>query len=67
MRVAGKLAAQALAEVGAHVAPGVTTDHLDQVGHIPLHQQAVVWAMRKNVDVVQLADNFFPLRYVVVR
>jgi len=33
MRVAGTLAAQALAEVGAHVAPGVTTDYLDQVGH----------------------------------
>jgi methionyl aminopeptidase len=33
MRVAGKLAAQALAEVGAHVVPGVTTDYLDQVGH----------------------------------
>jgi len=33
MRVAGRLAAQALAEVGAHVAPGVTTDYLDQVGH----------------------------------
>jgi methionyl aminopeptidase len=33
MRVAGRLAAQALAEVGRHVAPGVTTDELDQVGH----------------------------------
>jgi methionyl aminopeptidase len=33
MRVAGKLAAQALAEVGRHVQPGVTTDELDQVGH----------------------------------
>ena len=33
MRVAGKLAAQALAEVGRHVAPGVTTDELDRVGH----------------------------------
>jgi len=33
MRVAGRIAAQALAEVGRHVAPGVTTDHLDQVGH----------------------------------
>jgi methionyl aminopeptidase len=33
MRVAGKLAAQALEAVGAAVAPGVTTDHLDQVGH----------------------------------
>ena len=37
-----------------------------EVGHIPLHQQALVWAMRENVDVAQLADNFFPLRYVVV-
>jgi methionyl aminopeptidase len=33
MRVAGKLAAQALEEVGRHVAPGVTTDYLDQIGH----------------------------------
>src|SRR6201989_163602 len=33
MRVACKIAAQALAEVGRHVKPGVTTDHLDQVGH----------------------------------
>jgi methionyl aminopeptidase len=33
MRVAGRVAAQALAEVGRHVAPGVTTDALDRVGH----------------------------------
>jgi methionyl aminopeptidase len=33
MRVASKLAAQALAEVGRNVAPGVTTDFLDKVGH----------------------------------
>jgi methionyl aminopeptidase len=33
MRRAGRLAAQALAEVGRHVAPGVTTDELDRVGH----------------------------------
>jgi methionyl aminopeptidase len=33
MRVAGRLAAQALAEVAKHVAPGVTTDELDRVGH----------------------------------
>ena len=33
MRVASKLAAQALEAVGAAVAPGVTTDYLDQVGH----------------------------------
>jgi methionyl aminopeptidase len=33
MRVAGRIAAQALEEVGRHVAPGVTTDELDRVGH----------------------------------
>ena len=33
MRVAGRIAARALAEVGRHVVPGVTTDELDRVGH----------------------------------
>lgn len=33
MRVAGRIAAQALEEVGRHVAPGVTTDELDRIGH----------------------------------
>lgn len=33
MRIAGKLAAQALAEVGSHIVPGVTTDELDRIGH----------------------------------
>ena len=33
MRVAGRIAAQALEEVGKHVQPGVTTDELDRVGH----------------------------------
>jgi methionyl aminopeptidase len=33
MRVAGRIAALALAEVGKHVEPGVTTDELDRIGH----------------------------------
>jgi methionyl aminopeptidase len=33
MRVAGRLAGQALAEVAKHIAPGVTTDALDAIGH----------------------------------
>lgn len=33
IRAAAQLAAQALAEVGKHVEPGVTTDELDAVGH----------------------------------
>lgn len=33
IRIAARLAAQALAEVGRHVVPGVTTDELDRIGH----------------------------------
>jgi methionyl aminopeptidase len=33
MRIAGRIAADALLEVGRHVRPGVTTDELDAVGH----------------------------------
>jgi methionyl aminopeptidase len=33
MRIAGRIAAQALQEVGKHVAPGVTHDELDRIGH----------------------------------
>lgn len=33
MRVAGRIAAQALVEVGRNVAPGITTDELDRIGH----------------------------------
>jgi methionyl aminopeptidase len=33
MRIAGRIAAGALIEVGKHVAPGVTTDELDRIGH----------------------------------
>ncbi len=33
MRVAGRIAAQALAECGKAIAPGVTTDQIDRVGH----------------------------------
>ena len=33
MRIAGKLAAQAMATAAAAIAPGVTTDELDRIGH----------------------------------
>ena len=33
MRVAGRLAADALQEVGRHIRPGITTDELDAIGH----------------------------------
>jgi peptide/nickel transport system substrate-binding protein len=39
----------------------------DDFGYIPLHQQTIVWAMKQNIDVVQMADNYFPLRLVTVK
>ncbi|MEU7749903.1 type I methionyl aminopeptidase [Nonomuraea sp. NPDC049158] len=33
MRVAGRIAAQAMDEVAKHIQPGVTTDELDRIGH----------------------------------
>ena len=33
MRIAGRIAADALAEVGRNVRPGVSTDELDRIGH----------------------------------
>jgi methionyl aminopeptidase len=33
MRVAGRIAAQAMAEVAKNIEPGVTTDELDRIGH----------------------------------
>ena len=41
--------------------------HAAEVGHIPLHQQALAWAMKKNVDLVQLADNNMPYRWISIK
>ncbi|MET0508834.1 MAG: ABC transporter substrate-binding protein, partial [Burkholderiaceae bacterium] len=40
--------------------------HKDDFGHIPLHQQALAWGMRKNVAVVQLPDNFNFYKWIKV-
>jgi peptide/nickel transport system substrate-binding protein len=36
----------------------------EDFAYIPLHQQIVVWASRDNVDLAQLGNNDFQLRYV---
>ena len=41
--------------------------HANDIGHIPLHQQALAWGMKKTVEPVQLADNSMPYRFVVVK
>lgn len=41
--------------------------HADDIGHLPLHQQALAWGVASNVELVQLADNFMPFRYMSVK
>jgi peptide/nickel transport system substrate-binding protein len=41
--------------------------HSEDFGHIPLHQQALAWAMKKNVELVQLPDNFMPFKWITVK
>ena len=38
----------------------------EDYGSIPLHQQTIVWAAKKNVDIVQPADNRIFMRWVNV-
>lgn len=37
------------------------------VAYIPLHQQVIVWAMKKSVDVAQQADNNFQYRFIEMK
>jgi len=41
--------------------------HAEDIGHISLHQQMLTWGMKKNVELVQRADNFNYLKWVVVK
>lgn len=40
--------------------------HAADVGHIPLHQQALAWGVSKNVKLVQLADNFMYFKWMSI-
>jgi len=41
--------------------------HSADIGHLPLHQQALAWGVNKKVDLVQMADNYMPFRYITVK
>ena len=38
--------------------------HSADVGHLPLHQQALAWGVSKRVRLVQLADNYMPFQWM---
>jgi peptide/nickel transport system substrate-binding protein len=41
--------------------------HMDEIGTLPLHQQALAWAMRRNVSLVQAPTNYMQLKWVVMK
>ena len=41
--------------------------HSEDVGHLPLHQQALAWGVGNNVQLIQRADNQMPFRYMSVK
>ena len=40
--------------------------HTADIGHLPLHQQALAWGVSKKVKLVQLADNFMPFKWMSI-
>jgi peptide/nickel transport system substrate-binding protein len=41
--------------------------HAEDFGHVPLHQQALAWGLRKNTSILQRADNIILYRTAVVQ
>jgi peptide/nickel transport system substrate-binding protein len=41
--------------------------HAADVGHIPLHQQALAWAFKKNVGLTQLPTNYMYFKWVTMK
>ncbi|HXE49765.1 MAG TPA: ABC transporter substrate-binding protein [Ramlibacter sp.] len=41
--------------------------HQDDIGHIPLHQQSLAWAVKKNIDMVQLPGDEMVWKYITVK
>ncbi len=41
--------------------------HQDDIGHLPLHQQALAWGVSKKVELVQRADNFLDFKWMSIK
>ena len=58
------------AETDAPVRARMLTEELqlsnDTVSHIPLHDQVIPWAVKKNIELVHRADNRVDMRTVKV-
>jgi len=41
--------------------------HADDIGHLPIHQQALAWGINKRVTLVQRGDNFMPFKSISLK
>jgi peptide/nickel transport system substrate-binding protein len=41
--------------------------HARDVGHVPLHQQTLVWAAKRNIELYQRADGFMLFKWMTVK
>ncbi|MDB5829030.1 MAG: putative transporter, oligopeptide/dipeptide-binding protein family 5 [Variovorax sp.] len=41
--------------------------HTADVGHLPLHQQALAWGVSKKVELTQMADNYMPFKWMSIK
>jgi peptide/nickel transport system substrate-binding protein len=41
--------------------------HSDDIGHLPLHQQALAWGTSKKVTLVQRGDNYMPFKSITLK
>ena len=41
--------------------------HQEDVGHIPLHQQALAWAFSKKVELTQLPNNYMYFKWITLK
>jgi peptide/nickel transport system substrate-binding protein len=64
--LADKIQVETDPEKRAAMIKEATKIYVDDYAYIPLHQQALIWATRKNIDLVQTSDNSFQLRWVKV-
>jgi len=40
--------------------------HANDIGHLPLHQQVLLWGVSNKVTIAQRADNFMPFKWISV-
>jgi len=41
--------------------------HAEDIGHLPLHQQALAWGVSKKITLTQLPSNYMPFKWISIQ